>query len=220
MSAKENILARIRDALKQGAQSATERSVAIEEYIRNRARGPQPNMEWELVPRFKERALALSSTLHELASISDVPEAVALYLREHALPLAGICWPEFKNLDWAAAGLTMEARPARGDDLVGITGCLCAIAETGTLVLTSSSETPAAASLLPETHIAVVRVPRIVRTMEDAWALLRAELGVMPRAVNLVSGPSRTADIDQFVSLGAHGPYRVHLLLLNEIAAG
>jgi L-lactate dehydrogenase complex protein LldG len=52
--------------------------------------------------------------------------------------------------------------------------------------------------------------------MEDAWALLKREHGALPRAVNFVSGPSRTADIEQTVTLGAHGPYRVLIILLNE----
>src|SRR5262249_52955706 len=114
---------------------------------------------------------------------------------------------------WAAAGMSVEARPARDGDLVGITGAFCAIAETGTLVTMSGRATPAAASLLPETHIAVVRASRILKRMEDAWRLLRDELGAPPRAVNFISGPSRTADIEQTVTLGAHGPYRVHIIV-------
>jgi hypothetical protein len=72
---------------------------------------------------------------------------------------------------------------------------------------------PATVSLLPETHIAMVPVSRIVATMEDAFALLRAERGELPRAVNFISGPSRTGDIEQTIVLGAHGPCRVHLIL-------
>jgi L-lactate utilization protein LutC len=214
MSAKEHILSRIRGALKLDLGSVNERSNAIEEYIRAHRSGPQPAMDWDIVPRFKERALTLSSTVEEVASLEDVPQAVARYLGEQALPTNGVCWPEFARLAWPASGIAMEARPARSDDLVGLTGAFCGIAETGTLMLASSPDTPAAASLLPETHIAVVTNSRIVRTMEDAWALLRAELKRPPRAVNLVSGPSRTADIDQIVSLGAHGPYRVHVILV------
>jgi len=51
--------------------------------------------------------------------------------------------------------------------------------------------------------------------MEDAWSLAREELRQMPRAINFVSGPSRTADIDQTIVLGAHGPYRVHIVLVR-----
>ena len=98
-------------------------------------------------------------------------------------------------------------------DKTGISGCFCAIAETGTLMLLSGPQTPASVSLLPETHIAVVPVGRIVATMEDAFALLRAEQGALPRAVNFISGPSRTGDIEQTIVLGAHGPCRVHLIL-------
>jgi L-lactate dehydrogenase complex protein LldG len=107
----------------------------------------------------------------------------------------------------------VEARAATGDDLVGVTGVFCAIAETGTLVVASGARTPASVSLLPETHVALVDTGRIVATLEDAWDLLRRERGALPRAVNLISGPSRTADIEQTVTLGAHGPYRVLIVL-------
>ena len=59
-------------------------------------------------------------------------------------------------------------------------------------------------------------VGRIVATMEEAFALLRAEHGKLPRAVNFISGPSRTGDIEQTIVLGAHGPCRVHLILVEE----
>jgi L-lactate dehydrogenase complex protein LldG len=99
--------------------------------------------------------------------------------------------------------------------LVGITGCFCAVAETGTLMLCGSPESPATVSLLPETHIAIVSASRIVPGMEEGWALARTELGQLPRAINFISGPSRTGDIEQTIVLGAHGPYRVHLILLT-----
>ena len=91
-----------------------------------------------------------------------------------------------------------------------------ALAETGTLMLVSGPDTPATASLLPETHVAIVPAGRIVKRMEEGWALARAELGELPRAVNFVSGPSRTADIDQTLVLGAHGPYRLHMVIVGD----
>jgi L-lactate dehydrogenase complex protein LldG len=171
-------------------------------------------MPWDPVARFREQALRLASTIEDVTSLDGVPAAVARYLRQLGLPLVAVCWPQFAELPWQGAGLDVEARPARDTDLVGVTGAFCAIAETGTLMTLSGVETPATASLLVETHIAIVQASRIVRGMEEAWGLARTELGVLPRAVNFISGPSRTADIEQTVTLGAHGPYRVHILLV------
>ena len=180
-------------------------------------------MPADLVERFIERAKAMASTVERIASIEQVPAAVAGYLDALVLPPelaaqkshAGVCWPEFGGLDWSGAGLSIETRPTTGGDRLGITGCFCAIAETGTLVMTSGADTPTATTLLPDTHVAVVRAQRVVSGMEEAFARLRAERGVMPRAVNLISGPSRTGDIEQTIVLGAHGPFRLHLLVLG-----
>ena len=213
MSARDNILGRIRAALGKSASRAEREEINV--YIRQHAPGPRPQAEWNLIARFRERVLSLASSVDQVASINEVPEAAARYLRENNLPLQAVCWPEFAQHDWAAQGMNVNARPAGESDLVGITGAFCAIAETGTLLLLSGNDTSPATSLLPETHIAVVRITRIVRGMEEAWSLLRKEYPVMPRAVNFVSGPSRTADIEQTVTLGAHGPYRVHIILIN-----
>jgi L-lactate dehydrogenase complex protein LldG len=126
-----------------------------------------------------------------------------------------VCWPAFADLDWTSAGLSIEVRPTVGDDLLGITGVFCAIAETGTLVIAAGADAPTATTLLPETHVAIVPANRIVDTMEDAFALIREERGRAPRAINLISGPSRTGDIEQTIVLGAHGPFRVHILVVG-----
>jgi L-lactate dehydrogenase complex protein LldG len=186
---------------------------AVREHITAHPQSPRPRMEWDPVARFRERALGLASTVDEVESLAAIPAAVARHLAAHSLPLAGVCWPEFAGLDWRGAGMAVESRAARDADPVGITGVFCAIAETGTLMTVTGRDTPATLSLLPETHIAVVRRSRIVPGMEDAWRLLRDELGEPPRAVTFISGPSRTADIEQTVTLGAHGPYRVHVIL-------
>jgi L-lactate dehydrogenase complex protein LldG len=213
MSARENIMGRIRTALGRDGPLGESQSAAMRATLANHPRGPLPSMDWELVPRFKERAESLSSTVDQVASLADVPAAVHRYLSRTALPLKGACWPELAELPWSAAGLQMEPRPANGEDKVGLTGAYCAIAETGTLMLLSGERTDMVTSLLPDTHIAVVPLSRIVRSLEDGWDRLRREHGRLPRQVAFVSGPSRTADIEMTLVLGIHGPYRVHIIL-------
>jgi len=216
MSARDNILARIRAQQGKPKVPTPDEHAAVDSYIAAHPQSARPHIAGDLRALFRSQALGLASTVEEVAALEAVPQAVAAYLRDGGLPLSAVCWPGFAVLGWDAAGISAEARAAHDGDAVGITGAFCAIAETGTLVLLSGHETPAAVSLLPETHIAVVRTSRIVSGMEEAWALLRAEHRAPPRAVNFVSGPSRTADIEQTVTLGAHGPYRLHIILLSD----
>lgn len=215
MSARDRILGRVREALGRTGPVAAQDLAAIDAKLRNHPRGPLPAMKWDPLPYFRSRCLALSSTVDDVAEFDEVPAAVARYLSANGLPSTGVCWPEFASLPWAGAGLNIDVRTARADDPIGITGVYCALAETGTLMLLSSPATHAATSLLPETHIALVPASRIVRCMEDAWDLLRAEHGKLPRQVAFVSGPSRTADIEMTLVLGIHGPYRVHIIILG-----
>jgi L-lactate dehydrogenase complex protein LldG len=221
--ARRNILARIRKAQGRGADSRAATHAepqpsqaeleAVSTYLKARPRGPLPPVEGDLIARFRARAESMQCTTDVIEKLADAPAAAARYLQANGLAMSGCVWPALAQLSWQAARIAVEPRPARDADLVGITGTFAAIAETGTLMTVSGPDTPGSASLLPETHIAVVPAHRIVPHMEDAWALLRAELGEPPRAVNFISGPSRTGDIEQTIVLGAHGPYRVHLIV-------
>ena len=215
MAARERILAEIRKRQGRGGPLSAAERETIETYLRRHPRGPLREPRADPVAAFRERAEAAASTTDRVASLAEAPAAIARYLDANGLPRAGCVWPMLGSLDWRGAGLSLEARAAHADDAIGVTGVFSAIAETGTLMLCSGADTPASVSLLPETHIAIVPVQRIVPVMEDAWDLARAELGQLPRAVNFISGPSRTADIEQTIVLGAHGPYRVHLLLVG-----
>ncbi len=217
MSARDDILGRVRRGVGKddfaGRRAAALASLALPQ------RGPQPVLGTDLVGRFRAKAEYLSSTVASVASPAGVPAAVAAYLVANGLSAEAVATPDLSGYDWPACGLRVEPRPAVDADKTGISGCFCAIAETGTLMLLSGPQTPATVSLLPETHIALVHVSRIVGTMEDAFALLRAERGSLPRAVNFISGPSRTGDIEQTIVLGAHGPCRVHLILVGSAVA-
>ena len=212
---REALLARVRAALRRDGTDDAARAAA-QAYIAAHRSGPQPAAGSDVVERFLRRATDMSSTVERIAALDEAPSAVARYLKTvDAVPATAVCWPEFAMQGWAEAGLTVESRPTVGHDALGITGCSCAIAETGTLVLVSGTETPTATFLLPESHVAIVRAGQIVPAMEDAFARLRAE-GALPRGVSLVSGPSRTGDIEQTTVLGAHGPRRLHILLVGD----
>ena len=187
----------------------------MRDYLARHPAGPRPAVGSDLAGHFLAQALRMSDTVERVASRADVPAAIARYLDTHGIAREAIGWDTLQDLAWADAGIVFAARPPENLDKVGITGCFCAVAETGTLMLLSGIETFASASLLPETHIAIVEADRIVASMEDAFALARAERGELPRATNFISGPSRTADIEQTIVLGAHGPYRVHVVLVG-----
>ncbi len=220
--ARDAILGRVKRALGKTDDRLVPGSAA-DSYLAAHAHGPRPAMPADLPAKFMARATDMESTVERIAEHREIPAAVARYLDALVLPAsiaeqkshAGVCWPEFADLDWKAAGLDIETRPTMGDDRLGITGTFCAIAETGTLVVLSGEDTPTATTLLPDTHIAVVRADRVISGMEEAFALIRREKGTLPRAVNMISGPSRTGDIEQTIVLGAHGPFRVHILVVG-----
>jgi L-lactate dehydrogenase complex protein LldG len=217
VSAREKILGRIRKAQGRGGSGRSQAELeTLDSYLRAHPSGPLPRVEADLVARFRSRAESMQCTTDEVPREGDAPAAVARYLKGNNLPLAGCVWPRLADVDWKSAGVALEPRGANGEDALGVTGVFAAIAETGTLMFVSGPDTPATASLLPETHIAVVAAGRIVAHMEEAWDLAREELRELPRAVNFVSGPSRTADIDQTIVLGAHGPYRVHIVVVRD----
>ncbi len=216
-AARKQILDRIRRAQGRSATASPADSEAVETYLRTHPRGPLPDLEGDLVSLFRTRAEASQSTSEVVAHETDLPAAIARYLNALKLPRSGCVWPALAHIDWASGGLVLDPRGANGDDAIGVTGTFAALAETGTLMMVSGPHTPATVSLLPETHIAVVGASRIVAHMEDGWALARRELGQLPRAVNFISGPSRTADIEQTMVLGAHGPYRVHIIVVERL---
>jgi L-lactate dehydrogenase complex protein LldG len=214
-AARRSILARIRAAQGRDAAPAPHEREAVADYLARHPQGPRPAIEGDLVAHFVEQAKKMATTVDEVTQLADVPAAAARYLASLDLQTQAVAWQSLERFDWTGAGLSVEFRKPEDRDLVGLTGCFCATAETGTLVLLSGPHTWASGALLPETHIAVVPASRIVAGHEDAFALMRAERGELPRAVNFVSGPSRTGDIEQTIILGAHGPYRVHVIVVH-----
>lgn len=171
---------------------------------------------------FEQMALEVAATVARVPSLDAVPDAVAEYLAGHNLPaeLRLAPDPALDPIPWdRRPTLTISKGRARDADAVSLTACFAGIAETGTLMLVSGAERPTTLNFLPDTHIVVLKADQIVGGYEDAWDRLRAQSaafeGGMPRTVNMVTGPSRTGDIEQTIQLGAHGPRRLHILLIE-----
>ena len=118
--------------------------------------------------------------------------------------------------------LSWRVGRAEANDVVSVQHGFAAVAETGTLMLPSAPERPTTLNLLADTAVVVLRASRVVGAYEEAWDLLRAENqdarsgGFMPRNIMWVTGPSRSADIEQTLELGAHGPRRLHIVLVED----
>ncbi len=171
---------------------------------------------------FIEQATAVQTSVEKVASAADVPAAIADYLRDHNLPqaLRRGADPLLKKLPWKKGAPSLEVKEGRADpaDEVSVAHAFAGVAETGTLILCSGADNPTTLNFLPETHIVVLDAGDLVGTYEEVWTRLRARFGEgeMPRTVNMITGPSRTADIEQTLELGAHGPRRLHVIILGK----
>ena len=161
----------------------------------------------------------VQATSAVLTSAAEVPAAVAEYLRANNLPatLRRGDDPRLESLPWAGTALEVATGRSHGGDLNAISHAEAGIAETGTLVLISGHENPTTLNFLPDNHIVVLSAGDIVGDLEQIWPRLRAKYGKgeMPRTVNCITGPSRSGDIEQTILLGAHGPRRLHVLLVE-----
>jgi L-lactate dehydrogenase complex protein LldG len=126
--------------------------------------------------------------------------------------------PRLFDLPWSQEGaLEVRHGPSDGNDEVGVSHAFGGVAETGTVVMVSGADNPTTINFLPEHHIVVIDATSIQGDLETAIAGIRARFGKgeMPRTVNLISGPSRSGDIEQKLILGAHGPRALHLIVVG-----
>lgn len=180
-----------------------------------RAQLPQP----EKIALFCQWAEASNATVARMAA-GEVAGEVSAYLLRNNLPAQAAMAPSplLDRYDWASQKMLVLRRGrGEGSDQVSITGAFAGIAETGTLVMVSGPDHPVSLNLLPDTHVVVLREDDIVAGYEDVWARLRERYGkdAMPRTVNTITGPSRTGDIEQAMELGAHGPRRMHIIVVH-----
>jgi len=163
---------------------------------------------------FIGKSKASVADVHEIAAPEEAPEAILailtgaglaprLHLPAHS-PLNALSWQR-------APGLAVVQGLPSGDDNA-FSGADYGIAETGTLVFLSGPQSASSWHFRPGREFVLLRRSSILPRFEDIIALLSAE-GRMPATLNLVTGPSRTADIEQTIELGAHGPRAVHILI-------
>jgi L-lactate dehydrogenase complex protein LldG len=175
--------------------------------------GPRPAFAGDSVERFAAKMLEKSATLERLPSFAEVGPAVARFVAAlGSAPRVRIA-AALADLEWPA-GLEVLTGAAQREDATSVTPCFAAVAESGGIVTLSGPDTPSTLNFVPDNHIVVVRAAQVVPHFEDVWTQFRASGRPMPRTINIISGPSRTADIEQTIQLGAHGPRRLHILLL------
>ncbi|PZW46548.1 L-lactate dehydrogenase complex protein LldG [Humitalea rosea] len=225
---KDAILGAIRRGLRRGPLPA-DQAAMLEGRLATHPRHLIPARS--RIPRPDQIALFIRNVEKEFGTVARVdgpeavPGAVADWLAGQNLPPRFVMapHPDLLALPWSDRPmLTFEARRGEGSDTVSVQHGWAAVAETGTLLFPSDPTRPTTLNLLPESEIVVLRASRIVGAYEEAWDLLRAERqdaetgGFMPRNLMFVTGPSRSADIEQTLELGAHGPRRLHVVLVED----
>jgi L-lactate dehydrogenase complex protein LldG len=222
---KNNIIHAVQKALGRSELSAKKKQELIERFTRGK-----PN----LIPKrsershhlqvelFMEMAEAVHASVDLVDNSSKVPSVVSDFLTNNNLTSNIVMAPD-KNLDhypWKDKPLLNIRRDKADDrDEVSVTSAAMGFAETGTLMLLSSRDRPSTLNFLPETHIVILRSEDITGSYEEGWELLRGQEDgrfEMPRTVNFITGPSRTGDIEQTMQLGAHGPRRLHIVIVES----
>ncbi|MDR3495846.1 MAG: lactate utilization protein [Ancalomicrobiaceae bacterium] len=226
MTARDAILARIRRSLGTSGSDIARRA-DVSDRLQRPPKGLIPlRGQRDRAGRtdlFAAEAAKVSTTVARVAEAGDVPAAIADYLRAKNLPqvIRAGADPRLADLPWdTQPQLTVSAGPSKGDDLVGLSHAFAGVAETGTLVLTSGADNPTTLAFLPEYHLVVLDAADIAGDYEAVWDRLRAIYGKgeMPRNLNLITGPSRSGDIEQTILLGAHGPRSLHVIIVEGAA--
>jgi len=218
VSARDEIFANIRRSLHVTGAEAPRRQAVHDRLTRTPA-GVIPERGQGGLATFKAEALRAAATLGEVASASDIPGEIARYLREQNLPatLRIGADPRLSGLNWGETSLAVSHGASEGHDLNGASVAFAGVAETGTLALVSGADNPTTLNFLPANHVVVLFAEDVVGDLESVFARLRARYGAgqAPRTVNFVTGPSRSADIEQTLLFGAHGPKKLHIVVVG-----
>lgn len=223
--AREDILRRVRTALGRPTPTGADADPLNQRLEEHRSHTVPQRGQLDhagQVDLFIAMVREISGTVAEVGSLDDVPDAIATYLANENLPSALTVAPDplLDGVPWEKRPLLEVSRgKAEGSTEAGVTSAFAGIAETGTLMTLSGPEHPTTLNFLPDSHIVVLPKERVTGSYEQGWAQLRGDTKggqFMPRTVNFITGPSRTGDIEQKIQLGAHGPRRLHVIVVDE----
>jgi L-lactate dehydrogenase complex protein LldG len=173
----------------------------------------------DVIGSFVRNATSVRVTVHDVAGLDVPPDVIADIVERHGVERAVVTRePEAVRVGdlLRAAGVVVDEATIEtcASAHLGVTGATAAIATTGTVVLRSDTTGSRSASLLPPVHLCVLAASRVVGTSTDVLAGLGA--APMPSNVVLITGPSRSGDIEQIITVGVHGPPVVEVVLLRD----
>lgn len=199
----------------------------VEDRLKNHAPNIIPTrgdgLPEEQIRKFIAEAEMVNATITRVNTNAEIPQEIAKYLAVNNLPSRIKHAPSLTHLDWSTTLMEVKQGIGEAMDEVCVTLAYAGIAETGTLVTYSGKQNPTTMNFLPPVHVAVLCAGDITGSYEDVWLKLRSDLdnkkqtaSFIPRTVNLITGPSRTGDIQQTLLLGIHGPQRLHIIIVND----
>ena len=221
MSARDEIFANLRRSLHVTSQEAPRRA-SVASRLADHPAGVIPargqGTAAQQLETFETEVLRAGATFAKVETAAEVPNEIARYLRDSNLPASlrmGFD-AQLEAMPWGDTTLEIARGPSDGRDPNGLSAAFAAVAETGTLALYSGAENPTTLNFLPDNHLIVVFAQDLVGDLEAVFVKLRAKFGAaMPRTINFVTGPSRSADIEQTLLFGAHGPRRLHVVFCS-----
>jgi len=222
MNSRTAVLAGIRRSLGVTGDEATRR-FEIETRLKQAPPGIVPKRgQGDVAARaavFKVEAERAQASVVEIEGWAQAPAEVARFLRENNCPATLRMGddPRLAAMPWSETSLEILHGASDGADVNAVSAAFAGVAETGTLALVSGADNPTTLNFLAENHIVILPREAIEADYESVFARLRGIYGKggAPRTVNFVTGPSRSADIEQTLLLGAHGPRRLHIVVVG-----
>ncbi|MDE2364313.1 MAG: lactate utilization protein [Hyphomicrobiales bacterium] len=222
-AARDEILGNIRRSLRVNGAEAPRRA-NVDSRLASAPRGVIPQRgqldRKGRIDLFKQMASAAFASVAIVQSTGEVPAEAARWLRDNNLPATLRKGADLRlaAMPWQETALEISEGRSEGRDLNAISHAFAGVAESGTLIMTSGPENPSTLNFLPDNHIVVLSAGDLDGDYESAFAGVREKFGKgqMPRTVNMITGPSRSADIAQTMLLGAHGPRKLHIVIVDE----